>query len=112
MVSELQVKIADFLNINFVSTKFLIVNLWHVIHFISGGIVMFLILKFSKKSGIKKKFLMLLILLALYEMFELAFILSGSDFFRGETSLDVFWDIFLGLLGGILVFRFRKSLLH
>jgi len=112
MVSELQVKIADFLNISFVEIKFLILNLWHVIHFISGGIVMFLILKFSKKSGIKKKFLMLLILLALYEMFELAFILSGSELFRGETNLDIFWDMILGLLGGILVFRFRKSLLH
>ena len=112
MVSELQVKIADFLNISFVEIKFLILNLWHIIHFISGGIVMFLILKFSKKLGIKKKFLMLLILLTLYEMFELAFILSGSDLFRGETGLDIFWDMLLGILGGILVFRFRKSLLH
>jgi hypothetical protein len=73
---------------------------------------MFLILKSFKKLEIKKKFLLLLILLVLYEMFELAFILSGSDLFRGETNLNIFWDIILGFLGGTLVFRFRKSLLH
>ena len=112
MVSELQVKIADILNTIIVDAKFLVFDLWHIIHFVSGGIVMFLILKIWEKSKTREKFVIFLALLVLYELFEIAFMLSGSDFFRSETKLNVFWDIFIGLLGGLIVFRFRKSLLH
>lgn len=112
MLYEIRLKIADFLNTVLLDNQIIFLNLWHMIHFISGIIVMFFIFKLFKKYEIKWKLLILLISLVLYEVLEWSLISSGSSFFRGETSLDIFWDIGLGFLGGILVLRFKKLLLH
>ena len=76
-----------------------------MIHFISGVIIMFFIFKlFKKMRGKLLKLWMLLGLLVIYETIELFFVASGSNFFMAETKLDIFWDIVLGFLGGILVY--------
>jgi len=105
-LNEIRLNIADFLNTEITNGGFIFLNLWHIIHLISGVIIMFFILKFFKKGEEKKKFLILIGLVVLYEMFELSFILSGSSFFRGEAAQDVFFDLFLGMIGGFLLFRF------
>ena len=112
MINEVRLKIADFLNTTFIDNKLIFLNLWHLAHFIFGVIVMFFILKLFKKYEIKWKLLILLISLVLYEVFEWSLISSGSAFFRAETNLDIFWDIVIGMLGGILILRFKKSLFH
>lgn len=111
MVNVLRLKIADFLNTTFLDNKLIFLNLWHVIHFISGAIVMFFIFRLFKKYDIKWKLLILAGGLILYEILEFSFISSGSNLFRGETTLDIFWDIALGFLGGVFILRFKKSFL-
>ena len=108
-LNDIRLEIADFLNKKIIEENPFFLNLWHIIHFISGGIVMFFILRFFRNWKIKKRFLVLLILLVLYEMFEFSFILSGSELFRSETVQDEFWDIVLGFLGGFLFFSFSSN---
>ncbi len=104
MINEVRLKIADFLNTTFLDNKLIFLNLWHVIHFISGAIVMFFILKLFKKYEIKWKLMILLISLVLYEVLEWSLISGGSAFFRGETKLDILGDLVFGFLGGLLVY--------
>ncbi|MDP3992321.1 MAG: hypothetical protein Q8P79_02320 [Nanoarchaeota archaeon] len=108
-LNQLRLETAEFLNIKIIDTGFFFLNLWHIVHFISGGVVMFFIMNFFKEWKIKKKFLVLFGLLVLYEMFEISFMLSGSSLFRGETANDVFFDLLLGMLGGFLFFRFSSN---
>ena len=112
MLYEIRLKIADFLNTVLLDNQIIFLNLWHIVHFISGAIVMFFIFKFFKKYKIESRLIILLIILVLYELFEWLFIIKGSSLFRPEIELDTFWDIALGFLGGILVLRFKKLLFH
>ena len=112
MLDEIRLKITDFLNTVVLDDKIIFLNLWHIVHFVSGAIVMFFIFKLFKKYEIKWKLLILLISLALYEVLELFFISNGSSLFRAETALDIFWDLAIGFLGGSLVLKFKKSFFH
>lgn len=112
MFEEIRIVISQFLNTEIVNQGFLFLNLWHVVHFISGAVVMLLIIKIFKKLKKKEKFIMFLLFLSLYEVFEFAFIISGSKLFLGETSIDIFWDLIVGMFGGVLAFRFRKLFFH
>lgn len=97
--------ITDFLNIVILDEKFIFLNLWHVVHFISGIIIMFLIfLLFKKMKGRLLKLWMLLGILVVYETIELFFFASGSSLFFVETKLDTFGDLVVGILGGLLVY--------
>jgi len=55
-----------------------------------------------------KSFYKLFGLLVLYEIFEFTTIAFGYDLFRPELGIDVFYDIFWGLVGGWLYIKFRN----
>ena len=98
-------EITGFLNIIILDNKFIFLNLWHLVHFTSGVIIMFFIfMLFKKMRGRFLKLWMLIGILVVYEAIELFFIAGGYGFFLAETKLDIFWDIGLGFLGGLLVY--------
>ncbi len=111
MLNEIRLKIADFLNTVLLDGKIISLDLWHMVHFISGGIVMFFILKFYKKSDTKRLFL-LMFLLFLYEFVEWIFIINGSSLFRLETEIGTFLDLVIGFLGGFLFLKLKRSFFH
>ena len=105
MINEIRLKITEFLNIVILDNKLIFLNFWHVIHFISGAIVMFFIFRlFKKMKGRFLKLWMLLGILVVYETIELFFVAGGSNLFLAETRLDLLGDVVWGLLGGLLVY--------
>lgn len=93
------------LNYIIIDKPFFFFNLWSIVHFFTGGILMYIL---TKKLKVKKPFKVLVILLVIYELFELAVIFSGSDLFKGERTLDIFLDVILGLLGGYVYYKYLK----
>jgi hypothetical protein len=105
MINEIRLKITEFLNIVILDNKLIFLNMWHLVHFISGVIVMFFIFKlFKKMRGRLLKLWMFLGILIVYETIELFFVAGGSSLFMAETKLDLFWDLIFGFLGGLLVY--------
>lgn len=100
-----RIAIADFLNIILYQNSVFILNYWSIVHFISGMIVMYLILHMPKRR-LSHPFFLLLSLLILYEGIELGFILSGSALFIGEPLKDVVWDVIFGMLGGFIAKKY------
>ncbi len=62
---------------------------WLVLHFFAGVLL----------SLFFTNLLLVFIILILYELFEFVFI---GVFFRGESMLNIFWDLVFGM-GGFLV---------
>ena len=79
-------------------------DLWSIVH-IWGGIVIFLLLK---SQSVKRPFLILFILLTLYEIFEILILYFPFHFFLPETFQDKLSDIITGMLGGILAYYFLR----
>tara|TARA_Y100000310_G_scaffold60266_1_gene55610 strand:- start:119 stop:475 length:357 start_codon:yes stop_codon:yes gene_type:complete len=103
MLETIRLAITDFLNFSLIDNAFLSIDLWSAIHFLTGMLLMFLIVL----VGVKKfywKYLLLLLLLVAYEIFEFTMYgILDSQFFNPETLANVFWDIKIGLWGGTLV---------
>lgn len=79
--------------------------MWHLVHFISGIIIMFFIFRLFKKiRGRSLKLWMLLGMLVVYEAIELFFVAGGSGLFLSETKLDALYDLIFGFFGGLLVY--------
>jgi len=100
------VKASNFLNTNLLVTNFIYINIYSFIHLTTGFLIMFLLFKYFKKSN--NKFLILFIVLAFWELFELTFILSDSTLFRNDPTIDFIWDMIVGMFGGYLYYFIRK----
>lgn len=85
--------------------QYIFINVFSVLHFISGFILMYLILniKFLKRFR-KRPYLFLFILLISYEVFE---ILTRNIIFIPEVPKDIAWDLIFGVIGA---FSYKKIL--
>lgn len=84
--------------------NFFFFDLWSLNHLWSGLLV-FLVLHYYK---CRFPFIKLLILLILYEVFEILLIYFTVHVFKPETIKDQFTDIFVGFMGGVLAFSYGK----
>jgi len=108
--NEFKLGVVDFLNTEIISSYFIYINYYTFIHIITGFVMMFFILKIFKSiQKTNKKFLILFLIVILWELFELAFIANGSKLFRKDPSIDIIWDIIAGMTGGTLCWYFRKK---
>lgn len=79
---------------------------WSFVHFLSGVFLMFLLVQiFNPKSDRRKLFLILFIILVIYEIFEWILYTSPLMWINPEDVKDVTWDLILGLFGGLLYLR-------
>ena len=103
-LEAIRIKIAEILGINIISNKYLFIDIWSIVHLISGIILMILIMKFFKKAPTYFHLILLMIFLIFYEVGE-AYIYTNKDIFNGfirtETIADTIWDVIFGILGGI-----------
>lgn len=105
MLNEIRIAIADFLGIVLFENNFLFFDLWSIVHFISGFIIMFVLFKFGLYKVSKKlPFFILPFLLILYEAIEYFTILFGGTLFRYESPVGIFSDIVIGMFGGLLYY--------
>lgn len=97
--------IANFLNTPIIDKSWIFLNLWSILHFISGFVLMYLMLKSNLKLAKKIRkyrnpYLFLFIFLVAYELFEFAFYSRSQLIFRTEPTIDWVWDLIIGMLGG------------
>lgn len=85
-------------------TSYFYIDYWSFIHFFSGILIMFLLLKTKLKA--EKKFLALFFILVTYEIFEMNF-----SWIQKENPLDLVYDLIIGTIGGSIVFyKFERKL--
>ena len=97
-LEAIRVKIAEILQIVIINNSFIHINLWSVVHLISGFLVAWILYHFFKKKD-KITILNTLWILVIYEVFELLAFEYLSFFFETEIYLDTFWDIIIGMVG-------------
>lgn len=96
----------DFLYTVLVQTPFFFFDLWSIVHFFTGGILMLIL----AARRVSRPFFVLFLLLFVYEIGELAFTYLAINVFRAEILPDSVTDIWVGLLGGLAASRLRRRL--
>ena len=96
----------DFLYTVLVQTPFFFFDIWSIVHFFMGGILLLIL----TARRVSRPFIVLFLLLFLYEIGELAFTYLAISVFRTEILLDQVTDIWVGLLGGFAASRLRKGI--
>jgi len=77
---------------------------WMLIHFFTGILIMFLIIKYKLHIKYKlNKYWLLFILLVIYEIIELYFFKIENRFFTIESINNQIIDVVVGMLGGLLL---------
>ena len=105
--------ISSFLQTKIISYASVEVNLWHLVHFLSGFLLMFVIVKRLRKFKYKYSLLLeLLILWGLSESFVRYFGVNFLGFlvFTAESVQDILLDITLGFFGGFLYIKFFSKM--
>lgn len=95
----------DFLYTVLVQTPFFFFDVWSIVHFFMGGILMLIL----TARRVSRSCLVLFLLLFLYELVEIGFTYLAINVFRPEILLDQVTDIWVGLLGGLAASRLRKG---
>lgn len=100
--------LGNFLANRFIETKYIFISMWSIVHFLTGGFIYFMIDKFIKIKSTGVKFLILFILLLGYEFIEYFLYTNLSLLFIPEPTIDVVWDMIIGMLGGFIVHLFKE----
>lgn len=79
-------------------SKFFYLDKWTFVHLASGFILGFL---FARYYAVDYAWLIALLLLVIYELFERAI---SNWLFRREFLIDKIWDLIVGMTGFLLVF--------
>ena len=102
-------KIREFLDPIIIDNKYIFLDFWAVPHFFLGIIIFAFLLKFFRNLKLSTKFGVLFVLILLWEILEFI----GYKFMNSTLSFfgmaDLFWDLVIGMLGGILFYYFNKK---
>ena len=98
--------IGMFLQTEVYKSSWIMLDMWSIVHIISGmGLMWILILK-----GKKSKYLWLLGLVFLYEVVEVFVAMSLVEIFIQERVVNIVWDIVVAMLGGACIdYLYRKT---
>ena len=95
--------IQKFLRQPILSTTYIYIDRWSIVHLCSGLILGFLFAKYYRR---KQSWLIVLTLLILYEIFER---LLDNILFVPEPIVDKIWDIIIGQLGFFTAYSILKT---
>ena len=93
--------IGNFLQTEVYKSNLVSLDLWAIVHLISGMGLMWILILWKKKSN--SKYLWLLGAVVLYEFVELFLYTNLTTLFIPETMLNVVWDILVAMIGGVCV---------
>jgi|SRR3989344_9605410 len=101
----LPLKLVNFLNTVLIDTRFMLINLWSIVHLGAGILYFFIWSKFS--SNFYRGLFVWLIINIAFELFEFMLGFKGlyQELFLEEIA-DIIWDVIIGLLGYCLVWLF------
>lgn len=98
--SKTRIAISNFLNIELVNKGIWFFNIWSIVHFIVGGLFMWLLIAVGLKPG--TRWIVFVSVIIIYELFEL--IMSATtQLFVFEPVKDILWDIIIAILAGGIV---------
>jgi hypothetical protein len=89
--------IINFLGAIVAENNYFFMDYWTLVHFSSAILLMLFISKFFKKWDFYKKIILFLLVIDLWEIFELYFPLMGA-----EKTIDIVYDFVVGIAGGSL----------
>ena len=98
--NKARLALADFLNFEFVNKNAWFFNVWSIVHFLSGGLLMFLLLFFGLGAG--ARWIIFLVLILGWEFLEIVLSLT-TDLFILEGFRDMMWDIILALIAAGII---------
>ena len=106
--NPIRLAIGDFLNIPIIQNSFVWLNIWSIVHLIFGVGIVYLLIKTFK---IKKYVLMwLFVSLLVFEIIEFfCYTKWFVSYFIIEEYVDVFWDMIIGMLGGVVAWLIWKK---
>lgn len=107
MAEDLISGIIEFLALVLADNNFVYLEVWSIVHLISGFVLMYLIMRYARKKSLYWKFGLLFFLLLIWEGFE--FVLYNKGIIRTEGWLDVLWDMIAGMFGGLLLYLINKA---
>ena len=98
-------ELQEFLSRIIIQNELIHLDLWSIIHFIFGIILMSLIIKSNltifKKLRKYNRFTALFISLVAFEFVEFFIYSQPNSFIESENLVNVIWDIIISLLGGV-----------
>lgn len=84
-------------------------DLWSFIHLLSGALLFMLFTAY----GVKNRWQKLLISVSIFELIEAFLFIAVLRLFHPEKIIDVFNDILIGMLGGVMVYYiYEKAKIH
>jgi hypothetical protein len=90
-------RMGKFLHKKIVETRYFFIDLWHIVHLVTGFFIMKVLLHLTVESP----FIWLLALLVLYEGVEYYHVhILNDSLFKYESPMNIFLDIVIGMLGG------------
>jgi len=103
-------RIERWLNKVLINNEYLYIDRWSFVYLGSGVLLGYILNKYSvlisRYINIKHPFLVVLIALIAYELFEIMF---WGSLFKKESLKNIFWDLVIGMIGFTIYWlRFRK----
>ncbi len=106
---SIRIQIANILNTPLFVNSFISIDLWSIVHFLSGFILLTLLIYYFKHST-TMHFLITFGVLVLWEAIEFVFYgIIHSPYFVGEKISNVVWDIVVGITGATLALFVNKK---
>ena len=101
MIKSMRIRTAEWLEKVLYESKYIFFDRWSFVHLFSGlllahVLILYNIIRFNNNYELM---LISAILLFAWELFEQ---LAPREYFRLETTVDVIWDILIGMAGVIL----------
>ena len=107
--NPIRIAIADFLGIVIIENQYMFISFWSIVHLITAGIIMYLLIKY-KIGKVGGKFILLYIILALYEILEYVLYTKWLMLlFIPESLIDVISDLIIGMIGGLISYIIFKK---
>ncbi|HJZ18687.1 MAG TPA: hypothetical protein VJ208_01120 [Candidatus Nanoarchaeia archaeon] len=96
-IDEARIAVVDFLGADLINHSYFFMDYWTFVHFSSAILLMLFISKIFKKWDFYKKIILFLLVIDLWEIFELHFPLMGA-----EKTIDIVYDFIIAIAGGSL----------
>jgi len=104
--NPVRLAIISLLNTVIIDNSFIFLSLWSIGHLFLGGIITYIL--FNTKVQRERILIYLFIILFSYEIIEYM-LYTFTSLFLQESSLDVIWDMIIGMLGGTIIFLSKRN---
>jgi hypothetical protein len=99
-MANILMTITNFLQISIINNSIISIDVWSIIHIISGLLIMLLLIKQKQQ----KPLIVLVSLLIIWELFEFTnYQILENTLFEKEATINIIWDVIAGISGGTLI---------